>query len=1507
MSDHNSVDLNKLKTAIDKSSEIIGGESEGLRSELSTLVTLYTEVLSRCEVQKAEQVGLTNSESLLDQWASTDSHSQLVHDEVSPDQGGDIATFNGNPILDKLETENSDRTDISADPGELLGMPPTSGYADDPVCTANGNFVQQETDIEFFGFAELIDVQRTYNSLASTRHGVFGLGWTSMLDMLVTESNGEVRVRMDDGADVPLLWNSESDQFNSRRGVGLTLKQLGGDEDASGWFLESETDQSWTFNTQGQLIAASCQFASFIVSWSENNTTVAEQRSGRSVRYQFNEQGLVNKATSSDGRQAVFSYDSDGNCLSVDRPSGATTYTIENGVISSIIDADGVVLVANTYNRAGQVLSQTNEHGSISTYEYLPGGMTRVIYGSGRPANLYGHDGNGNLTSIFGGDGGAMRLWWDDRSRLTRVIERSGAETRYEYDADRPGAPLLRRIDPDGLETSFQYDDVGRIVSQTGRAGHTEHFVYVDDQLKPSRVVQADGTEISIERDEFELPVSYTDADGVCTQLLWDTDGQLVAAVSPGGARTTIVYDQVGYLNRVSDRGGVEMSFKNDDAGRIRSMTNPDGTTSCFTYTSAGRVVSCDADGPGSWSLTYTPSGALQSFVDSCGLPTSFTYDEFGRQLSHSNSDGSTWSQEYDAAGRIVKTIDPLGAATYCEFGRDGHVRARTESDGSRTEQVVDLMGRTTKLTYPDGLVSHWTYHPNGEIASHTDSDGNTTTFDIDEVGRLIAETAHDGSVTSYEYSPGGRLTAVTSPAGRRRSFAYNDAGELAEVIDADGNSEHVTYRPDGRMSAYVSGGTSTEITYDQAGRVNGWSTQAGDSLSATLTATSAEVSHNGNSAATFKFDSRQRLASVFDPAGVGTEFISNRLGQLSEVTTLLSSVSFSYDEATNVQGITDPLGVVTSFQRTPSGIVESVALDDDVIHRYVYDSRGRMVGINDADGAQLSACQYDHGNRIVQATNENGTVELKRDLHGRIVASSGLAGSAVTYARDADGMVTERSDNSGTVTYLRSASGALTGFSDPVVGDINVPTGRSGGDADAWGRIKADEQGRTFRYDTAGRLQETLSSNGQTRTFTYNDYGLLATDTTPEFGRRRFTYDQAGAVVRIESNRGVSTELSYDRAGRRLAEVSSDGSSISFMWNELSQLVRITRVDAAGVSETTNIMYSAFGRVERVDGVDVGWDDGIYQKPVVIGADRYIRWGGHVRRCVPDADWSDGTYDDPFGMSAITSKVTLGFRGELTVAGLVFMGDRVYDPVTRSFLSRDPLPPVPGKLSFAGLYSFAYNDPINFLDPSGRRPLSEEDFQTVRENLEKTAFEQTGEFLWEHRDFFKGVIVGAVAIAAAAAFCAGTVGVGCVIMAGAAAGGVTMLALDGGEALALGEEYGFGDAAWSLAEGAVVGGASAFGGTFLARSAAPLGLAGRAPGKPTVGLLGVGWKLARNPVTTGARWLGNPTTRSALATGVAKTIAVDGGLTFTGRTALDTIRYGQPQWNNSSFIDWIN
>src|SRR3954466_11303555 len=64
------------------------------------------------------------------------------------------------------------RHHVTFDDPVAYGMPPTTGYTNDPVNTASGNFVEVEDDLPFIGLLEGLRFTRTYNS-RSEKAGAF--------------------------------------------------------------------------------------------------------------------------------------------------------------------------------------------------------------------------------------------------------------------------------------------------------------------------------------------------------------------------------------------------------------------------------------------------------------------------------------------------------------------------------------------------------------------------------------------------------------------------------------------------------------------------------------------------------------------------------------------------------------------------------------------------------------------------------------------------------------------------------------------------------------------------------------------------------------------------------------------------------------------------------------------------------------------------------------------------------------------------------------------------------------------------------------------------------------------------------------------------------------------------------------------------------------------------------------------------------------------------------------
>nr|WP_256415673.1 RHS repeat-associated core domain-containing protein [Frigoribacterium sp. CFBP 13712] len=166
---------------------------------------------------------------------------------------------------------------------------------------------------------------------------------------------------------------------------------------------------------------------------------------------------------------------------------------------------------------------------------------------------------------------------------------------------------------------------------------------------------------------------------------------------------------------------------------------------------------------------------------------------------------------------------------------------------------------------------------------------------------------------------------------------------------------------------------------------------------------------------------------------------------------------------------------------------------------------------------------------------------------------------------------------------------------------------------------------------------------------------------------------------------------------------------------------------------------------------------------------------------------------------------------GGLAVAGLDWLGARIYDPSTRGFLSTDPLAPVLGAGWAGNPYSYAGNDPMHTLDPLGLRPATDADLDAYAK-ANQGALADAGDWWGENWEYVAAGAAIAVGVGLMFTGVGGPVGM---VLIGAASG-----ALVSGGASVIQQKATTGDVDWGkvgvdAAIGGVMGGAAAGAGVF--------------------------------------------------------------------------------------------
>jgi RHS repeat-associated protein len=1123
----------------------------------------------------------------------------------------------------------ADRPAVTVDVPVAAGTPRTSGWVNDPVCTATGHFMEAEDDFTWPDRLALLRWRRTYSS-RFVAGGPFGRGWASWASVgLLPGDDGSVGYQGTDGqlaVFVPSLAVEDPGGYGRVPGVAATLVRVpGGDGaddagdqvpgDGGGWELRwdrhADTPHAvWAFDAGGRVRTVSSPVTGTVrFTYTGGLLTALAHEGGRSLALEWDGPRIV-AVRSSCGRAATYRYDDAGDLVAVDRVLGARRYVTDGeGRVVEVWDADGVRLCRNAYDPEGRVTAQVSPFGRETTLTYQPGNRTVVSDTEGGPVSVYEHDRVGRLVGLVDHHGHRLARRFDAEGRCVEATGFDGAVLRQDVAADGRSAT---RTGPGGVDERWTYDEHGRVTAHQVDGGPELAFAYDGEGTVPARISGPDGWEVRVEAAEG-LVTGLTDADGVGVRFAHDADGTVVATSNGLGAATTTEPHVSGLPSRVTYPDGAVYEVDRDDAGRMLTLRTPLGDEYTVEWTAAGRLagmvgpdeahtsfehgqhggvervvdalgatlelshdhlerlVGLAAPGGAKWEFSYSATGMLSLVHDPAGGTWGYDYDPAGRLVAATNPRGDRVRQRYDGAGRLAEVVDPTGNAT--RYTRDalGRVVAEDGPEGANRTYEWDAWGRPTLVRLPDGDTLAYAYSPAGRVRTVTTGEGRTWANDYDTAGRLVATTDPTGAVTRYTWDACDRPVATTTPEGRTVSRSYDLAGRVVAVTRGDR-----TWRFD----------------HDHAGRV----TAATDPLGATRT---------------YRYDLRGKLVAAADALGNAVRLRYDERGDAVAVLDPFGgAVTTTYDAMRRPVAVTDQLGRTTRIGRDAAGRVVRRELPTGEIVEWRRDARGLVTDVR-VGGRDVVVFDRDGAGRpvLVHEPARNRTFTFGWSRGGRL-DSLDVDGAAVRWRRDGDGLVVGRVDAAGRgVAYSRDAAGRLAGATSDRWGTVEI-------DRDLDGRLvalRADGLSRRWDRDAAGVVvgyrasgPEGLQGPGGARVTrivrdaagrvvqVHGDGGMGVT------AGERYGYDAAGQLVSALTPAGAWT-FAYDAAGRLVAEEGPDGPT-SYTYDEAHQLVAV-----AGPSGTTAFAYDAAGR--RTDEVGptgtrrFRWD-GLGRLTEVAGAD---------------------------------------------------------------------------------------------------------------------------------------------------------------------------------------------------------------------------------------------------------------------------------------------------------------
>lgn len=871
----------------------------------------------------------------------------------------------------------------------------------------------------------------------------------------------------------------------------------------------------------------------------------------------------------------------------------------------------------NTYNPSGYTLRLTD--GRSFVFRQV-GGFTSQTY---RLSSIT--DANGNTVTfsnngITHSAGASVSMERDAQGRITAVTNAEGDRRTYVYDE---AGDLVATTDYEGAETQYIYDPKHNLLQIVDPRGQIPGTLIYDADGRIIGVIDAQGNQITLEREEGSNQEVVTDRLGNTTVLTYDPRGNIISTVDPLGNETTMTYDENDNLtSRVDPLGNVQ-TWTYDADGNLLTYIDPEGNTRSYEYDDSGRIT---------------------AETDPLGRKTQFEYDASGNETLIVTPGGGRYEKSYDGSGNLTKVVNPLGAELTLEYNAQGRVNRFVDPLGRATEIETRSDGQVTRESFMvDGqeIAYEYGYNANGDISSVALPNGNSSELQFDESGYPVGATDTRGLSQGITRDALDQIDSFTNYDGGTIAIERDAEGQVVKVVNPNGQTMDRTLDPLGRPEVVrLPNGLTVTTEYDEAGRIL---SQSRGALSAT----------------TFEYDKAGRVVK--------------RTASDGGVTT------FEYDAASQMTATVDPLGGRTEFVYDPDGNLVETHLPDGATLKSEFDLLKRLTAIEDERGARMEY-EYDLAGMLIAATDTaGGRTDYGYNEMGVLVEATTPGGSVWGFTYDELGTLNSRTypwggteaytlDALGGITEITDATGKTTEFEYDAAGNVIAKR-----HADGWEETRtynldrqlltADEPTgqSTYSYAGNGRVERIDYPGGNFVEYTYTADGQLSSVRTPG-GETNYTYDSEGRLIGLEDTALGEAQYAYDIAGRLIETILPDGSTTTYTRNARGWITRVETLAADGttVLRDTEMTYDPAGNPLSVTELDRDVDY------VYDAAGRIVE----ENRTGADADNMTYAYDADWNLTTKGDR-TLGYDSSMLLTSDGRFDSYAYDaagrPIQRS------------------------------------------------------------------------------------------------------------------------------------------------------------------------------------------------------------------------------------------------
>ncbi|MCL2289663.1 MAG: hypothetical protein FWC34_03020 [Bacteroidetes bacterium] len=744
-----------------------------------------------------------------------------------------------------------------------------------------------------------------------------------------------------------------------------------------------------------------------------------------------------------------------------------------------------------------------------------------------------------------------------------------------------------------------------------------------------------------------------------------------------------------------ADFTNFETNFTYDPkTGNKLSETNLNELTTTYSYNNFGNFVQIDypdniqTNASVHWyTSSDLPNARYYSLTTSTGKPElRIYYDILGREICR-KEDGNYFEVHYNNKGQVAKISFPFQTFNDPDRYRIWH------------EYTYDDYGRVTVKKVP---YTHLSYTYNNRKVTITDHlRSASSSKDYDALGRIINATDNGGAIT-YAYSVTGsgsnirhQTTIATNGAtttiysdlwGNRRRIdepnagtitsEYNKLNELVKQTDARGNIVIYQYDALGRVTQKQFTGSSAspmtiKYTYDNFAS---YSRGRGKIY---------QIFVNNVEEETFFYDNRSRL---------------------SEFKKVIDYTPYTFH-----------------YGYTPTGQLETLMYPDNFAINYSYSSTGKLTEIRNWNDDKLiykvhsrnkfnapTRCEYGNGIVTDYTYNTHGLltrIKTGNKVHGFDIGIDEPNYKNIQYSYTVDSAILN-------YRYTYDDKGLMISRSESMVNRLE-----------------------RYEYDKLDRLTQIKSGTigagtMQTQTFSYHNNGNIINNSSVGF----YAYQgKPHAVTRVEpiGSNVISQnqcDVTYNFFNQP-TQITEGTQELLLSYGSNRQRNKTERYGNHGENNTRyyiNKYYEKERKITRPPTPDRNYryiygDNGV----VALHTDSiyYIHTdhlGSYCAITNANKQVVMRNYFDPWGNTLSLPNLTgftitnRGFTGHEHYPDLkiINMNGRLYDPVIGRFFSPDHYVQLPGFTQSYNRYSYALNNPLKYIDPSGQWNYDYDDYR---------------------------------------------------------------------------------------------------------------------------------------------------------------------------------------------------